>query len=130
MKTDIRNHDDVKILVNTFYGNIRANNLLGPIFEERIKDNWQPHLEKMYKFWDSILFGAATYSGKPFPPHATMNIGQEHFSVWLELFKKTVDELFEGENANEAKHRADKIAEVFVYKIEYLKNNPKGNSML
>ncbi len=130
MKTDIRNLDDVKILVNTFYRNIRENNLLGPIFEERIKDNWPPHLEKMYKFWDSILFGSATYNGKPFPPHAIMNIGQEHFSVWLDLFKQTVDELFVGANANEAKHRADKIAEIFVYKIEYLKNNPKGDSLL
>ena len=129
MKEDIKNLEDVKVLVNTFYNNIRENELLGPIFNELITD-WQPHLEKMYTFWDSILFGSATYSGKPFLPHANLPIKAEHFAQWVGLFKNTVDSLFEGDNANEAKNRAEKIAEIFAYKKDYLDNGKRSDSLL
>ncbi len=123
MQKEIIHIDDIKLLVDTFYDKVRENEILAPIFNERIKDEWPKHLEKMYRFWQTILLDKHTYYGSPFAPHATMPIGAEHFQNWLNLFYQTIDELFDGEKAKEAKWRAEKMAQMFQYKIEYYKNN-------
>jgi len=126
MKTpkDILTLDDVKLLVDTFYTKVRDDKLLAPIFNERIQDRWPQHLEKMYTFWQTVLLGDHTYFGSPFVPHANLPVEHEHFEQWLSLFYQTVEELFTGEKAEEAKWRADKMAEMFEYKIKYYRENP------
>jgi hemoglobin len=121
---DISTIDDIKLLVNTFYQKIRENELLSPIFNGIIQDRWPEHLEKMYRFWQTVLLEEHTYFGSPFPPHAKLPVEQKHFDVWLALWHFTVNALFVGEKANEAKWRADKMALMFLTKIEYYKNNP------
>ena len=103
---------------------VRKDKLIGPIFDERIKDRWPQHLEKMYTFWQTILLEERTYFGAPFPPHANLPISHDHFKRWMELFTQTVDDLFTGPIAEEAKWRAGKMAELFESKIEYFKGNP------
>ncbi len=127
MKTkDILKLEDVKKLVDTFYGKVQKDNLLKDIFNSIIKDNWPVHIEKMYTFWQTVLLSEHTYYGSPFPPHAKMPIDKSHFERWLHLFYETIDEEFEGEVAEEAKWRASKMAEMFQYKIDYMKNNPSS----
>ena len=121
--TDILQLDDIKLLVNTFYGKIRDNQLLGPIFNGIIGDRWPEHLEKMYRFWQTVLLGNHTYFGSPFPPHAKLPVDKEHFDTWLGLWHATIDEHFTGEKANEAKWRGDKMAAMFLSKITYFRNN-------
>ncbi|RYZ99645.1 MAG: group III truncated hemoglobin [Sphingobacteriaceae bacterium] len=123
-QVEILSLDDIKLLVDTFYDRIREDELLGPIFDERIQDRWPIHLEKMYKFWQTVLLQEHTYFGSPFPPHAQLPVGHEHFAAWLALFNKTVDELFTGDKAIEAKWRAQKMAELFEAKIDYIKSHP------
>lgn len=126
MKQDILTIDDIQKLVDRFYEKVRANELLGKIFDERIKDRWPEHLEKMYRFWQTVLLGEHTYYGAPFPPHAQLPVGHEHFSKWLELFNVTVDELFTGDKAEEAKWRAARMAEVFAAKIMLYQNQERA----
>jgi hemoglobin len=117
------NLDDVKKLVDGFYTKVRGDELLGPVFNARIEDRWAQHLEKMYSFWQTTLLGEHTYSGRPFPPHATLPVGHQHFVRWIALFTETVDELFTGAKADEAKWRASKIAEMFELKVYHFQNN-------
>lgn len=124
VKTDILSLDDVQVLVNAFYSKVRNNEIIGPIFNERIEDRWPLHLEKMYRFWQTVLLTEHTYFGSPFPPHAHLPVGKAHFDVWLGIFNETVDAHFTGEKANEAKWRASKMATMFLSKIAYYKNNP------
>src|SRR5690606_3893439 len=105
-KHDIQNLDDIKLLVNTFYTRVQQNDLIGPIFNGVIKDNWPAHLEKMYGFWQTLLLDVQAYTGSPFPKHAKLPVEQEHFDTWMRLFTSTVNELFEGEKAKEAIWRA------------------------
>lgn len=123
-KTDILNIDDVKLLVDTFYAKVRDNELLSTVFNKVIGDNWPAHLEKMYGFWQTLLLDTPAYSGSPFLKHAKLPIAKEHFDTWMSLFNETVDEYFTGEKANEAKWRAERMSEMFQYKLEYYKNNP------
>jgi hemoglobin len=118
--------DDVKLLVDTFYTKIKSDDLLGPIFNERIQDRWPQHLEKMYSFWQTLLLEENTYSGRPFPPHMNLPVGHEHFEHWLSLFTQTIDELFTGEKADEAKWRAGNIAKMFESKIAYFRSHGSG----
>lgn len=129
LKSDILTKEDINLLVDRFYEKVREDRLLAPIFRSRIKDDWNKHLDKMYRFWQTVLLGDLQYQGSPFPPHAGLPIDQEHFTKWLELFYSTVDELFSGEKAEEAKWRASKMAELFEAKIRFSRDNP-SNSLI
>ena len=120
---DILSIEDIRLLVDSFYTKVRADEKLGPIFESRIGDNWGVHLDKMYRFWQTVLLQEHTYNGSPFPPHAQLPVDVTHFARWMELFTETVDGLFEGEKAKEAKWRAGKMAQMFLSKIEYYREN-------
>lgn len=123
IKSDITTSEDIVRLVDSFYGKVRNDILLGPVFEERIGEDWSVHLDKMYRFWQTILLDSKTYFGSPFPPHATLPIGEAHFELWLKLFYETVDDHFAGEKADEAKWRAEKMAAMFLSKLNYFKEN-------
>ncbi len=116
---DILTLEDIKKLVDTFYEKVRQDDLLAPIFNQRIQDRWPQHLKKMYAFWQTVLLHQQAYHGNPFPPHAQLPINRSHFEKWMEIFSSTVDLLFAGEKANEAKWRASKMAEIFQSKIEF-----------
>lgn len=122
-KKDILTLEDCKILVDNFYDKVRKDPLIGPIFDEIIRDKWPEHLEKMYRFWQTVLLEDHTYFGSPFPPHAKLPVDWHHFEKWLELFNQTIDEHFTGDKATEARWRANKMAEMFNFKIQYYKNN-------
>ena len=128
-KKDILSLEDVKLLVDTFYGKVREDKLIGPIFDERIQDRWPQHLAKMYTFWQTVLLGEHTYYGSPFPPHAQLPVEKDHFERWLSLFSETLGELFTGEVAQEAIWRANKMAEMFQFKINHYRNN-SANSLI
>ena len=125
-KNDITSLEDIKLLVDTFYSQVQKDDFLGPIFNEKLGNCWPEHLEKMYRFWQTILLEVHSYSGSPFPPHKQLPVAKEHFDRWMELFTQTTDSLFTGALADEAKLRAKNMAEMFNYKIEYFRNEEKN----
>ena len=72
----------------------------------------------MVDFWSSVLLGASRYKGRPFPKHAIPPIDRNHFSRWLNLFFETVDDLFSGPKAEEAKSKALSIATMFKHRMD------------
>ncbi|MXV37346.1 globin [Flavobacteriaceae bacterium Ap0902] len=120
---DIQNVEGIKLMVDSFYGTVQKDELIGPIFNERLEGRWPEHLEKMYRFWETILLDNHSYYGSPFAPHAKMPVEKEHFERWIELFLANMDNLFQGPIADEAKWRAQKMAEMFHYKREYIKQH-------
>lgn len=129
-KTDITTHDDIKLLVDSFYSTVQKDAFIGPIFNEKIGNRWPEHLEKMYRFWQTILLEVHSYSGSPFPPHKHLPVDKEHFDRWMEIFVATVDTLFEGPIADEAKMRAKNMAEMFNYKINYFRDASQNGDLL
>ena len=122
-KNDISDINDIRLMVDSFYSKVRADEVLKDIFNERIQDRWPQHLEKMYRFWQTVLLEEHTYYGSPFPPHANLAVDGEHFTRWVSLFRQTVDDLFAGEKAARAKWQGERMAEMFQHKIEYYRNN-------
>jgi hemoglobin len=117
MKQTITSPAEIKILVDAFYKKVSADALLSPVFNIQAKVDWESHLEKMYAFWGMQLIGTRDYTGRPFPPHAELNITGQHFDRWLQLFLETIDEHFIGDIAESAKQKAKNIAAVFQYKL-------------
>jgi hemoglobin len=115
--------EDIEVLVQEFYGKVRRDPLIGPIFEQQAQVNWNEHLPKLVNFWSDLLLGEDSYRGRPFPPHIRFNLEILHFERWLQLFVQTVDENFVGLKADEAKRRAMGIAQNFLANIEHLKAN-------
>jgi hemoglobin len=113
-KKRLESREDVEKLVDQFYGRVRVDELIGPIFNDIAKVDWSTHTKKIYDFWDTLLFGAENYEGRPFPPHIPLGLQPEHFKRWLELFFLTVDESFEGQKADEVKMRALNIGSNFL----------------
>lgn len=117
---EIKGRAEVVELVDAFYDKVKKDELLSPIFNEVARVNWETHLPKMYNFWDSLLFGAQNYKGKPFDHHLPLPLIIRHFDRWVYLFYETLDERFEGEKAEEARVKATNIAGVFRFKLEML----------
>lgn len=121
MKTDIKNQEDIKLLVDSFYQKAVADKDLGHIFTDIANVNWEHHLPIMYAFWESVLLGNIGYKGNPMDAHFKLNekytLTAAHFNSWKFLFIETVDEYFEGEMAQKAIESARSIADLMFYKI-------------
>ncbi|WP_026898788.1 group III truncated hemoglobin [Daejeonella oryzae] len=124
-KHDIRGIEDIKLMVDEFYAKVQKDELLAPIFNFRLSTHWTPHLEKMYTFWNAALFGVKGYNGNPFMKHATMEINEEHFKHWLNLFNETIDANFEGPTAEDAKKRGMIMANMFQIRLKDLESGNK-----
>ena len=121
MKSDIKSREDVKLLVTSFYKKVREDDVLAPFFVG-IED-WEAHFEKLTTFWESSLFLQTKYYGDPLSVHVEVDqehhqrISEYHFGIWLNLWYQTIDELFEGEVAQNAKRRARKMGTFLYLKI-------------
>ena len=121
MKKDITTREDIQLLVKIFYEKVKQDLLIGPLFTEIAKVNWEKHLPLMADFWENALFFTGSYQGNPMDLHKhlqkAMNLRQEHFQHWNKLFLTTVDELFSGETALLAKQRSLKISAILQAEI-------------
>ena len=99
----------IEQLVRAFYAKVRADEVLGPIFEARIAD-WEPHLTQMFAFWSSVALMTGRYHGTPMIKHVKLPIDAGHFDRWLALFEETARELCPPEAAAHFVDRAQRIA--------------------
>lgn len=114
---EIKSRQDIIEMVDAFYDKVNKDPLLSPVFNEIVGVNWDKHLPKMYNFWDSLLFGARSYTGKPFDHHLPLPLTEQHFKQWVALFLETLDERFTGDVAEDARLKATNIAGVFKFKM-------------
>jgi len=127
-KRDLKNRGDVFLLVKTFYSKVRKDETLGPFFNETIKD-WDAHLDLLTTFWESSLFLKTRYKGDPLKAHVEVDkafnhsISEFHFGIWLNLWFETINELFEGDYAENAKRRARKMSTFIHLKIFEARGN-------
>lgn len=107
--------ENIKKLVDTFYGKVRHDPSLSPIFAAVIGDSqkqWGPHLEKMYAFWSSIMLTSGRYRGNPMKKHKDLPAFDiKLFDRWLALFAETAKELYAPEIAELYISKSHRIAE-------------------
>jgi hemoglobin len=118
---DIQSRKDIELLVHSFYDKVRRDEVIGYIFNDVAKVNWEHHIPIICDFWENILFQTNSYRGNPMTTHVKLNhlspLTSSHFERWLKLFAETVNDHFKGENAELAKQRAISIATMMRLKI-------------
>lgn len=100
----------IERLVRTFYGAVRTDELIGPVFAERITD-WEPHIQRMCEFWSSVALMSGRYHGQPMVKHMPLPVDGRHFDRWLELFERTARKVCPPAAAEHFIERAQRIAQ-------------------
>ena len=121
---DIESRADCERLVRAFYERALEDPIIGFIFVEVAKLDLEAHVPRITSFWETILLGARSYSGGAFRPHAALHakvrLREGHFAQWLNLWCRTVDELFAGERAELANAHAHRVADAFLGRLQRL----------
>ncbi|MDB5961081.1 MAG: globin-like protein [Massilia sp.] len=103
--------DTITLFVANFYGAIRQDRELGPIFDARIGDHWQEHLARLAEFWSTVMLGTREYKGNVFGKHMVLSeIEPHHFARWLALFEANAAALFAPDTCTELMTTARRIA--------------------
>lgn len=102
----------LKQLVDAFYARVRADEVLGPIFNPAIGD-WGEHLEKLTAFWSSVMLSSGRYKGQPVPAHLKHrdHMNPANFDRWLGLWCEVTGELMQPDVAAQLQGKAERIAE-------------------
>ncbi|MXO67132.1 group III truncated hemoglobin [Altericroceibacterium endophyticum] len=103
---------DIEMVVHRFYERVRADEVLGPLFNDAIGD-WPLHLDKLCAFWSSVMLTTGRYKGQPVPAHRKHadRIDPAMFDRWLALWAQTTSELLERPAARAMQEKANRIAE-------------------
>lgn len=119
---DLCTEEEIVQLVYGFYDAVRADAVLGPIFNQHVK-NWDTHLPVMVDFWSSALRGTARFRGSPMPKHAALpGLSVELFQHWLALFRQTTATLPNTALADKANDLAKRIAQSLWYGYQMSQN--------
>lgn len=131
---DIQSRSDIERLMHAFYGKVRKDDLLGYIFNDVAKVDWDHHIPIICDFWETLLLDAQTYRNNAMAVHYVLNrkerLTEKHFQRWLSLFFETIDELFSGPIAGKAKTKAQSIASLMQFRMsqENLGPAPGGSN--
>lgn len=123
-RRDVETREDCDRLVRAFYGRALTDPIIGWLFTDVAQLELETHVPKVASYWETILLGVKTYRGSPFDPHAAIHakapLSAGHFGRWLALWQETVDELFAGTRAEQAKAHALRVAQAFYRRLEAL----------
>lgn len=104
----------IEQLVAAFYARVQSDDLLGPIFDDRVTD-WEWHMDRMCSFWATVLRAEPGYHsdhrGSPQQIHQSIEgLTRKHYDRWLELFEATASDVFEPWAVDNVVNRARRIA--------------------
>ena len=98
-------------LVHGFYGDVRADPLLGPVFEEALHGQWDAHLQRLIAFWSTVALGTRSFKGDVFGKHMALDgVTPAHFAAWVRLWQLHTSQLFAPEVAEQLQQAAHGIA--------------------
>lgn len=124
MNQDISSRKDIHFIITEFYKKLIADENMLPFFEAIIKKHHlEEHIETITDFWQDILLYTSKYSSNVMQKHLDFNeeitFKKEHFTTWLSYLTKSIDDSFEGQNAQNMKDRARSIAMVMQVKMKH-----------
>lgn len=100
----------VETLVHDFYADVRRDDLLAPVFNRVIGDDWSVHLDRLVEFWSTVMLGTRTFRGNVYGKHMVLDgVRPEHFLRWITLWHRHTNRLFPDEVAEEFQRTAHGI---------------------
>lgn len=121
IKKDIQNRQDIESFITAFYEKVLQDETIGIIFTKIVPMNWKHHIPLITDFWESILLDNPVYKNNAMEAHYALNkifpLQKKHFTAWLNIFYRTIDEMYEGDKVILAKKRAASIAMLMEHKM-------------
>jgi hemoglobin len=118
---DLETRADIDRLLRLFYSRAMVDEVIGYLFTEVARLDLEQHLPQIGNFWEQVLLQRPVYVGQPIavhqPLHAAATMQGSHFQRWFSIWSASIDELFVGEMATQAKRRAAIIAETMQYRL-------------
>ena len=118
---DIQNQNDLYFIVDEFYKKLLDDSRINYIFTDVVKIKIEEHLPILVTFWSQMILGTGGYTNNLTDIHLKVDklehLTPELFEIWLNYFNKTIDENFEGKNANEIKVQAKNLSIILQIKI-------------
>lgn len=120
---DIENREDILLILKEFYDKLLADENINFYFTKitNVDKHLEQHFEILATFWEQSLFFKGGYNNNMFQIHKNLNeknsFTKEHFSIWLNHFYSTIDNLFLGNYAEQMKTNALSMATVMQIKF-------------
>jgi hemoglobin len=106
--------DSIRRLLNLFYGRVRRDALLGPVFARALGTSdaeWARHLVRLTDFWSSVMLRNGRYHGDPFSTHLRLpDLEPAMFDRWLTLFGESCADVLTPDVGEAFRERAHRIA--------------------
>ena len=123
MKKDISSRKDIHFIITEFYKKLTADAEMHPFFDEIVKQNHlEQHIDVIADFWQDILLHTNSYKNNVLQKHLDFDkkvrFKKEHFAKWLLFLTTTINDAFEGQNAQNMIDRANSIAMVMQVKFK------------
>jgi hemoglobin len=116
---DIVDEAALPALIERFYGLVRADAELGPVFAAAVGD-WPAHLARLADFWSSVMLSSGRYKGNPVREHLRHadRITAPIFDRWLTLWRQATAERLSPVAAVAMVAKAERIAEILKLALE------------
>ena len=104
----------IEKLVKNFYSKVNNDEMLGYVFNDVAKVDWQTHIPMLCKFWNSVLLQTGEYRDNAYQKHVDLSaktkISTKHFERWLAIFTEQVNADFDEDEAKFILSKAHIIA--------------------
>lgn len=100
------------VLLDRFYGSVRRDPALGPVFNDAV-DDWPSHMVKLRDFWSSIMLTSGRYKGNPMVAHMkhVRRLTAPMFDRWLVLWHEATEAVLPPPAAAAMQAKAERIAD-------------------
>ncbi len=101
--------EDVVRLLHAFYAAVRQDDLLGPLFEQEVRD-WDAYVDLMAGFWCEALEKGPDHP-IPSPPGLLYGLTRESLARWHALFGRATQSALNAEHGGRIRRLSAAISE-------------------
>lgn len=112
IESDAISEAQIARLVPAFYALVRADVLIGPVFENAVL-RWDDHFATLANFWSSVMLTSGRYKGNPMAAYMKhlAAITPAMFDRWLALWAQVTTETLPAPIAATLQGKAARIAD-------------------
>ncbi len=120
---DIETREDILLIMQKFYDKLLADDTISFFFTKvtSVDNHLKEHFDTLATFWEQSLFMKGGYFNNMFQIHKEVHdkfpFKKEHYDLWLNYFYKTIDDYFQGKNAEQMKTQALSMATIMQIKF-------------
>ncbi|OUS32143.1 hypothetical protein A9Q99_01690 [Gammaproteobacteria bacterium 45_16_T64] len=110
---DLDTVKNIDAFVHSFYQKLLDDEVMSPLFLKHAAIDVTEHLPTISLYWQKMLWGDTQYNNHMMSMHrkidAKHTFNEQHYQRWLDYFKQTASESYDGFYTNKALRIAEKV---------------------